>query len=171
MREKFRLVRLTPLHFASRFAAGGALVPLLLWGIIKSREYGLIGGSAGDSIDNWAFQFLIMFAPLFYHIVAILQDQSLTVAYTIAFGTNAALYLGVGVLSTWLLRFPAGYYLFVLLIVVSMLIETDSWFVYRWLNREDSHLPTALNDLELRYFLAAACLVVIFFVAIAREKR
>jgi hypothetical protein len=158
------------MHSAIRFAAAGVLIPLLLWGIIKARDYGLIGGSLGDSMDNWAFQVLVMLAPLFYHIVAILQDQSLTAAYAFAFGINAALYASIGFLSKWLLRVPWAYYLLVGLIVASMLIVTDSWFFYRWLNREEFHLPLALYDLDLRYFLVTAGLVIAFFIVNARKR-
>lgn len=155
---------------AIKFAAAGTLIPALLWGIIKSQDYGLTSGPVGEKIDQWAFELLIMLAPLFYHVVAILQDESLAAAYTIAFGTNAVLYAVIGAFSTLLLRSPWAYYSFVGLIVASMLIGTDSWFFYRWLNQDEFHLSLTLSDLHLRYFLLAASAVFAFFLANARKR-
>lgn len=160
-----------PIHSSIRFAVVGLIIPSILWGAVKSVDYGVVGGSVGSSMDNWAFQILIMLAPLFYHIVATLQDQSLIVAYVAAFGTNAVLYAVIGVLSKWLMRFPLIYYLFVGLLVTSMLMGTDSWFFYRWLNREEFNLPLTLNELDLRYFVVTASLVVVFFVATISKKK
>ena len=72
------------------FAATGMLIPLVLWGIMKCRAYGVIGGAPGDRAYEWAFQFLIMLAPLLYHTVALLQGYSLAVACAVAFGLDAA---------------------------------------------------------------------------------
>jgi hypothetical protein len=160
----------TPRNTSIQFAAAGVLIPLLLWGIIKSRDYGLVGGNMGDSMDRWAFQFLLMLAPFFYHTVSILQDQSLTAAYATAFLTNAALYACIGALSTRLAPFHWAYYLLLSLIVASMLVVTDSWFLYRWINRDAFRLPLTLNDLDWRYFFVTAGLVITFFVFKARKR-
>src|SRR3954469_22773997 len=118
----------TPTNTAIRFAVAGMLIPLLLWGIIKLRDYGFVDGTMGDNMDHCAFEFLVMLAPFFYHIVGMLQDQSLALAYATAFSTNAALYAGIGALSIKLAPFRWAYYLLMALIVASMLIGTDSWF-------------------------------------------
>lgn len=158
-----------PIRTAIRFATAGALIPALLWGVIKSQDYGFVGGPVGETLDRWAFELLVMLAPFFYHTVAFIQDMNLVTAYTIAFATNVVLYAVIGGLATRLRPSPLAYYFLVGLMVASMLICADSWFLYRWLSREELHLPLTLGDFDLRYFVVTATVVIAFFIVDARK--
>jgi hypothetical protein len=148
------------LRYALRYGIAGLLIPLLLWAVVKARDYAVITDAPGDFLDEWAFQLLIMFAPPFYFALAVLQDLSLPLAYSIALCANFILYIFVGAAMAYSVRFRSRYVVVVGAILAVMFVLTDNWYVVRMITGDEGGFSQPGHRMSLRYFSVAAVLVV-----------